>query len=176
MPKARSCPQCGCEVPPPSGRGRPRVFCSRRCNSAAHRDSSTKTCSDPDCARPVRAKGVCSMHRKRQVERPKDRLTEKRRASLRKSTSMRRARERGADREDVDRDVVAERDGWKCWLCEKRIDPSLRYPDQMSASLDHVVPLSLNGSHTYANCRIAHLTCNVRRSNRVTDIQLLLVG
>ena len=33
-------------------------------------------------------------------------------------------------------------------------------------TIDHVVPLSLGGSHTPANVRAAHFMCNSRRSNR----------
>ncbi len=62
---------------------------------------------------------------------------------------------------------VYERDGWICGICDTPVDPALAYPDPMSVSLDHIVPLSLGGEHTEANTRCSHLTCNVRRGNRV---------
>jgi 5-methylcytosine-specific restriction endonuclease McrA len=37
----------------------------------------------------------------------------------------------------------------------------------MSATLDHVVPISVGGEHTRENVRCAHLRCNARRGNRV---------
>jgi 5-methylcytosine-specific restriction endonuclease McrA len=37
----------------------------------------------------------------------------------------------------------------------------------MSASLDHVTPLSRGGSHNHGNLAIAHLICNVIKSNSV---------
>ena len=61
---------------------------------------------------------------------------------------------------------IFERDCWLCGICEKPVDPELRYPDPMSASLDHVEPLSLGGTHTRENVRCSHLTCNVARGNR----------
>lgn len=69
----------------------------------------------------------------------------------------------GVEAEDVDRDVVGDRDGWCCGLCGQQVDKTLPYPDPMSPSLDHVVPLSRGGAHTYANTQITHLKCNVAK-------------
>jgi hypothetical protein len=41
----------------------------------------------------------------------------------------------------------------------------LRHPDRMSVSLDHVVPLSRGGSHSWENVRCAHLSCNVAKGS-----------
>jgi 5-methylcytosine-specific restriction endonuclease McrA len=78
--------------------------------------------------------------------------------------------------ENVDRDLVGERDGWRCGICRKRVDWTLVYPDRMSPSLDHVVPLSEGGEHTYANTRIAHLICNNLRRHHGGNEQLALIG
>jgi len=72
-------------------------------------------------------------------------------------------------------DVVGERDGWRCF-CRRRINRLLTYPHPRSPSVDHIEPLSLGGEHTYANVRIAHLDCNVRRGNRIAVEQLALFG
>ena len=34
------------------------------------------------------------------------------------------------------------------------------------ATIEHVVPVSRGGSHTFANCRLACWSCNIRRGNR----------
>ncbi|WP_088945733.1 HNH endonuclease [Rhodococcus sp. 1168] len=52
-----------------------------------------------------------------------------------------------------------------CHLCGGWIDPDLKYPDPMSASADHVQPVSRGGSNT-GELRAAHLRCNIRRGNR----------
>ncbi|MSS84495.1 HNH endonuclease [Actinomycetaceae bacterium WB03_NA08] len=67
----------------------------------------------------------------------------------------------------VDRFVVFERDGWICQLCGGPVDPELKRPDVMSASLDHVVPLSLGGDHSMENSQLAHLSCNSAKGSRV---------
>ena len=61
---------------------------------------------------------------------------------------------------------VFERDGWTCQLCLDPVDKALLYPDPMSRSLDHVVPLAKGGAHTYANTQLAHLLCNQRKGAR----------
>ena len=58
------------------------------------------------------------------------------------------------------------RDGWVCQLCEGLVDESVLWPDPMSKSLDHVVPISLGGEHSMANTQLAHLRCNILKSNR----------
>lgn len=84
------------------------------------------------------------------------------------SRATRRARLRAAWVESVDLRVVAERDGWRCHLCRKRVT-------EQNWSLDHLVPLSHGGEHSYVNVALAHHRCNTLRSNR-GSAQLRLVG
>jgi 5-methylcytosine-specific restriction endonuclease McrA len=53
---------------------------------------------------------------------------------------------------------VHERDNWTCRLCLLPVDPALPWPHPMSASVDHILPLSRGGSHTLANVQCAHLS------------------
>lgn len=71
---------------------------------------------------------------------------------------------------------IFERDRWKCGICQKRINSKLKHPHPMSASLDHVIPLSEGGSHTRANTRASHLRCNIRRRHMGGGEQLALIG
>lgn len=80
--------------------------------------------------------------------------------------ARRRARKMGdGSAETVDRGKVYRRDGGICQLCQHPVDKSLKGPHPLSRSLDHVIPLSLGGGHTYANVQLAHLICNVRKGN-----------
>ena len=72
----------------------------------------------------------------------------------------RRALERGAFVEIVDRAAIRDRDGWICGICGDSVDPAAKYPDLMSASLDHIVPLAAGGTHEPSNCQCAHWLCN----------------
>ncbi|WP_420811833.1 HNH endonuclease [Kutzneria albida] len=53
-----------------------------------------------------------------------------------------------------------------CGLCNEHIDYTLSWPNPGSPSLDHIVPLSRGGSHTYENVQAAHLGCNVRAQDK----------
>lgn len=171
LPKV--CPQCSQTFTPE--RTNKQRFCSRPCGADFHRDSSGKFCTNESCDRQMRAKGLCATHYA--ATRPKAQgRPETRRANLRRKTQLRRARLQDSEAEPVDRDVVGDRDGWKCGLCGHRVDNSLSWPHPRSASLDHIVPLSKGGAHAYINTQIAHLDCNMAKGNRGGGEQLLLIG
>ena len=92
------------------------------------------------------------------------------------ASQKRRAVKRGAFVENVDPRFVADRDGWKCHLCGKRIRRSVKYPHRMSLSMDHVMPLSVGGLHSLSNVRAAHLGCNCSKNDRPVGEQLMLIG
>lgn len=69
--------------------------------------------------------------------------------------------------EDVMPAVVYERDAWICQLCHEPIDRVLKWPDPRSASVDHALPLSRGGLHSYANTQASHLHCNTSKQDRV---------
>ena len=52
-----TCDHCGTTF-----EGRKRKYCTKACSSKASRDSGTKTCTAPDCEKPVRARNLCSTH------------------------------------------------------------------------------------------------------------------
>lgn len=75
----------------------------------------------------------------------------------------RRARKRDAFVEHVEVGAVYERDNWVCHICGGKVDCMLKHPDPMCVSLDHIVPLSKGGEHSYINCATAHLRCNIQK-------------
>lgn len=75
----------------------------------------------------------------------------------------RRARMLGRDSDNIGLSDVAKRDGWRCGICGRKVNPRLRYPHRMSASLDHIQPLAKGGSHTWGNVTVAHFICNSRK-------------
>lgn len=99
----------------------------------------------------------------------------KRRKSHR--TNWRMHRRRAPAPERFTRMEIFERDGWKCGLCGRKVDSTLRFPDPMSASLDHIIPVTLGGQHTRENTQCSHWVCNVRKNNRIPDgTQFRLLG
>lgn len=67
------------------------------------------------------------------------------------------------------------RDGWRCHICRRKVDPSLPYQNRMAGTRDHLVPVSEGGDDSPANLRLAHRSCNSRRGIRGA-VQLALVG
>lgn len=74
----------------------------------------------------------------------------------------------GAAYEPVSLVRVAERDGWQCHICQRKVT-------RHNWSLDHLVPLSYGGDHTYANVALAHHRCNTLRRD-TGAAQLLIFG
>jgi hypothetical protein len=58
---------------------------------------------------------------------------------------------------------VAARDNWVCQICFVPVDPALRFPDRMSASVDHIVLVTNGGTNDLGNLRLTHLGCNMDR-------------
>lgn len=100
---------------------------------------------------------------------------EKVRQTGRATLQMRRAKIYGADAERFTDLEIFERDSWVCQICRKRISRRRSYPDPLSPSLDHIVPLSRGGTHTRANAQASHLRCNLRKHTGGID-QLRLIG
>ena len=79
---------------------------------------------------------------------------------------------------DITLHRLFERDEGICWLCGERCDyqdftvdgntfiAGNRYP-----SIDHVMPLSKGGRHTWDNVKLAHRICNTKKGNREIDNQ-----
>lgn len=54
-----------------------------------------------------------------------------------------------------------------CALCGMPIDKSLRYPNPMSISIDHIIPVALGGRSTIDNLQATHLICNKEKGKKV---------
>lgn len=53
-----------------------------------------------------------------------------------------------------------------CHLCGEPIDRTLKWPDPLSGSADHLEPVS-RGGHNHGPLQPAHLGCNSRRGNDI---------
>jgi 5-methylcytosine-specific restriction endonuclease McrA len=70
----------------------------------------------------------------------------------------------------IDLYELAERDQWQCKLCNKPISKDAKHykgnPNLCGPSLDHIIPVSKGGSHTWSNVQLAHFMCNSLRGNK----------
>ncbi len=178
------CIQCGVRIE--SGKTEAK-YCSRECCGLAHKESGPRirrrlVCVEPGCeSKRTSQGGLCTTHHRHKASpdgvdwrQHRGNPEHYRKAQLIKA-KRRRAKVRGLESENVDRDEVGRRDGWRCGICHRKINQRLVYPHLKSASLDHVIPLAAGGVHTYANSRIAHLDCNVRRGTVCSGEQLALI-
>lgn len=161
---SHECMQCGGTW---TSTHRVSKFCSSKCHNKFKDIHNPLRRVEKDCDRGVRAKGMCQMHWRR-LARAEGREAnpawdEGRKANYHK----RRAQKLGTQVEDLRPIDIYERDIWLCGLCVTPVDPDSAWPDPMSPSLDHILPLSKGGTHTYENVQLAHLTCNVSKGNRV---------
>jgi 5-methylcytosine-specific restriction endonuclease McrA len=90
--------------------------------------------------------------------------------------ARRRARLREVAHEKIVPARVYERDRWICAICGKKVNRKLKGPHPQSASIDHIVPVSLGGEHTYINVQLAHYSCNSSKGNRRAGDQLAMFG
>lgn len=84
------------------------------------------------------------------------------------TTHRARARKYGVYYEPVNRLKVYDRDKWKCCECGCKVVRSVEYkPNQ--ATIDHVIPMSKGGAHTYSNVVTMCMSCNSIKSNNLVD-------
>lgn len=98
----------------------------------------------------------------------------------RSSNRVRRHKERARLRlvtvETVDPNTVFERDGWRCQFCKVKTPRKLRGTYEPNApELDHIIPLSCGGEHSYRNTQCLCRSCNADKSNNPLG-QLRLFG
>lgn len=77
-----------------------------------------------------------------------------------------RARLLGSFVEHTQRAVVYDRDGGICGICHQPVERDSTW------EIDHVIPLSRGGVHSYANVQLSHSRCNRRKWAHVPKGQI----
>ena len=62
--------------------------------------------------------------------------------------------------EDVSRGFVIKRDKYKCQICFTYVFETASHHDPQYPNIDHIVPLSKGGEHSYANVQLTCRSCN----------------
>lgn len=62
-------------------------------------------------------------------------------------------------------DVILKNGGF-CHICSEKIDLTIKSPNGLSFSIDHVIPLTKGGNDTLDNVLPAHRACNSAKSNK----------
>lgn len=58
---------------------------------------------------------------------------------------------------------------WTCYLCKGQIDRHRRVPDWRAATIEHLIPISKNGTHTWDNVVPACYKCNLDKSDAIAS-------
>jgi 5-methylcytosine-specific restriction endonuclease McrA len=79
------------------------------------------------------------------------------------------------------KDVVYERDGYVCQLCDKPVLRTVKYRlkdgkiHMRSPTIDHIIPMSRGGNHEISNCQTACFGCNCKKGNkRIGQLRLAI--
>lgn len=78
----------------------------------------------------------------------------------------RRCKKYGAYYEPVNRNKVLQRDGNRCKACNVKVQRKDIYAEN-AAELDHIVPLSKGGAHTYSNIQTLCRKCNAEKCDNM---------
>lgn len=86
-------------------------------------------------------------------------------------TELRQERIKSGNADEIGLDDLIKRDARKCHICGKVVDKRRkmgrkgtprgdmrRYP-----TIDHIIPISRGGAHTWDNVKLAHWSCNSKR-------------
>ena len=98
---------------------------------------------------------------------------EKAKKSRKNAKIKRRILKKRVTYQTIDPQVVFERDKWICQICYEKVSKKTIVPGD-KATLDHIIPLTKNGSHVYSNVVLAHHRCNSSKGNRIVPQQLRL--
>lgn len=59
-----------------------------------------------------------------------------------------------------------------CALCGRPVDKNLKFPDPMSPSVDHIIPIDKGGDPSKLdNLQLTHLCCNRQKSDKIVERQ-----
>jgi len=59
-----------------------------------------------------------------------------------------------------------------CAICGQEVDTKLKYPHPMSATVDHIIPVSKGGHPSdLSNLQLAHFYCNRQKSDKLLNSQ-----
>lgn len=154
--------------------GGTRKTCSQECVSRLQREGRDRAklalvavdhpCKD--CGQTI--------HTKPQVKRCEP-CAKLRRIESWRGKNRRRRLQVQASSEPYTREEIAERDGYRCKLCGRKVNMRLQYPHLKAPTIDHVIPLTDGGDDTRVNVQLAHFQCNSRKGAGGQQ-QLALVG
>ena len=177
LAESRSCESCGYSFTPPGCARKTGRFCSKECRWFALGNGTPPGSSRIYWPRCYECGGVFGPYKERKskwlcdVCRPVARARAAKDINRRKNSKRRRA----ALGEKYSFRQIAERDGWRCHLCGKKVPDRPHEGRPLDGEIDHLVPVSAGGVDDPSNVALAHRRCNLARGARGAA-QLRLIG
>lgn len=102
-----------------------------------------------------------------------DKCIKRRKNRVKEIKRRHKLRENGRIDWNITLDKLIKRDKRICYICNKEVDTNdyIVYEDgtfisgNNYPSIDHVIPVSKGGTHTWDNVKLAHRNCNIIKSN-----------
>lgn len=158
---SRECLGCGARFVRYKG-----VYCSVACANSARSEARIRPRPCAGCGVEVRNTGT------KPLCKPCARVAELERARRKN----RKRRYVGIVHEPYTLAQIAERDGFRCGLCRRKVDMRLKNPHPMAPTIDHIIPLIFSMDDTRVNVQLAHRSCNTAKGARCGGEQLALIG
>lgn len=70
----------------------------------------------------------------------------------------------GTKTEPVSYEKILEVYGMWCHICQEEIE------SKTDLHMDHVIPLSKGGTHTYTNIKPSHALCNMQKTDQILEV------
>lgn len=135
-----------------------RMYCNDRChyddwysNIKANRTIHDKTCVE--CEEEYSTTRPKSKYCSRTCRRK----SEWRKEEIRRNIKL---KENGNIDWDINLKSLFQRDNGKCYLCNCEVNMDEHHNHNLYGSIDHVIPISKGGTHTWDNVKLAHRKCN----------------
>ena len=154
----RQCSKCQQRFTPTYATSNGVTWC-RSCRTSSDRQHVARQCScGASISKGRRRCDACKRENRRSAERRKD--------LLRRGLNV--------PFESYDIHEIAERDGWLCHLCGKKV-PNRQYASRdADPTIDHLIPVSAGGHDVKSNVALAHNRCNWERgAGGVAQLRLI---
>lgn len=102
----------------------------------------------------------CCLSCSERHERKHEHQTERHKAFMRTQKRKREKQLSAGFVEEVTYDAIYQRNKGICQVCGLPVHPLKGIDNNWDGTIDHIIPLSLGGKHSMANCQLAHRICN----------------
>lgn len=121
--------------------------------------------------------GVCSLECRKEKLRRAKRIRRRVHKDRRPKNHCHRARKTGAAYDStITLKKLVSKNGLRCAICGGTCDWNdhswSEYSGPLYPSIDHIIPMSKGGSHTWDNVQVAHIICNSRKGDKIEEAMI----